>query len=168
VIVWINGAFGAGKTTTAVLVRDGIRGARIFDPEYVGYLLSAFVEAPTGDFQDLPLWRRLSVQTVYGLDAEYGGTWIVPMALIRADYRAEVLGGLRDLGADVREFVLTVPEPALRARIDADSDDPGARRWRQEHAAQALATFASLTDAVPVDGTRPPQVVAGEIVAACT
>jgi hypothetical protein len=86
-IVWINGAFGSGKTTTAALVPAWIPGARIFDPEYVGYLLTTFVPAPTGDFQDMPLWRRLTVQTVKGLDDEYGGTWVAPMSLIRADYR---------------------------------------------------------------------------------
>jgi hypothetical protein len=52
-IVWINGAFGSGKTTTAALVQGRIPGARIFDPEYVGYLLTTFVPAPTGDFQDM-------------------------------------------------------------------------------------------------------------------
>jgi adenylylsulfate kinase-like enzyme len=35
-IVWINGAFGAGKTTTAELVTELLPGAKIFDPEYVG------------------------------------------------------------------------------------------------------------------------------------
>ncbi len=64
------------------------------------------------------------------------------MSLIRADYRAEVLGGLHALGVDVREFVLEVPEATLRARIDADRVDTAARQWRQDRAAQALATFA--------------------------
>ena len=34
-------------------------GAKLFDPEYVGYLLMPFVESPTGDLQDLPLWGHL-------------------------------------------------------------------------------------------------------------
>jgi predicted kinase len=165
-IVWINGAFGAGKTTTAALVQERIPGARIFDPEYVGYLLTTFVPAPTGDFQDLPLWRRLTIQAVKGLDDEYAGTWVAPMSLIRADYRIEILGALRLLGVDVREFVLTVPEATLRARIDADEIDTKARQWRQDHAAQALATFEGLTDAVFVDATVPAGQVADTIVAA--
>jgi hypothetical protein len=39
VIVWLDGAFGAGRTTRAGLLRDALPGARLFDPEYVGFLL---------------------------------------------------------------------------------------------------------------------------------
>jgi hypothetical protein len=102
-----------------------------------------------------------------GLDDLYDHTWVTPMSLIRADYRAEVLGGLHALGVDVREFVLEVPEATSRARIDADRVDTAARQWRQDRAAQALATFEGLTDAVVVDATRPPEQVADQIVAAC-
>jgi hypothetical protein len=49
-IVWINGAFGSGKTTTAGLLTKRLDGAKLFDPEYVGYLLMSFVESPTGRF----------------------------------------------------------------------------------------------------------------------
>jgi hypothetical protein len=98
VIVWINGAFGAGKSTTAGLLLESLEGARLFDPEYVGYLLQRFVPVPTGDFQDLPLWRTLTVQTLAGLDREHPGTWVVPMTLVNGGYRAEIHGGLRRLG----------------------------------------------------------------------
>lgn len=152
-IIWINGAFGAGKTTTANLVVDRLDGAKIFDPEYVGFLLTRFVEAPTGDFQDLPLWRHLVVQTMTGLAQQYPYPWVVPMALINAAYRSEILDGIRAGGVDVREFVLTLPEAPLRARIEADQVDAQARQWRQDHVMQALATFASLNDATLVDAT---------------
>ena len=45
-IVWINGAFGSGKTTTAGLVTKRLDGAKLFDPEYVGYMLTPFVASP--------------------------------------------------------------------------------------------------------------------------
>jgi hypothetical protein len=50
-IVWINGAFGVGKTTAGLLTKR-LDGAKVFDPEYVGHMLMPFVESPTGDFQD--------------------------------------------------------------------------------------------------------------------
>lgn len=162
-IVWINGAFGSGKTTTAGLVTKRLDGAKIFDPEYVGYLLSAFVESPTGDFQDLPLWRHLVVQTLTGLAQQYPNTWVVPMALINAAYRTEILRGIRGAGVDVREFVLALPAAQLRARIDADQVEAQARQWRQDHVEPALATFAALTDASFVDATQPPDQVADTV-----
>lgn len=163
-IIWINGAFGVGKTTTAALLRERLPGARMFDPEYVGHLLTAFVDAPTGDFQDLPLWRRLTVQTLTGLTQEYDHPWIVPMSLVDPAYRTEILNGLRAAGVPVREFVLTLPEADLRARIDADLMDPGARTWRDDHVEQALTAFEGLTDAEFLDASPPADEVAGEII----
>ena len=159
-IVWINGAFGSGKTTTAGLLTERLAGAKLFDPEHVGYLLMSFVESPTGDFQDLPLWRHLVIETMAGLAHQYPHPWVAPMSLINAAYRAEILGGLRGAGVEVREFVLEVPEDRLRARIDADQVDMKARSWRHDHVDQALATFASLTDATFVDGSQPAEQVA--------
>ena len=170
-IVWINGAFGAGKSTVAGLVRDRIAGARLFDPEYVGYLLRHFVDVPTGDFQDLRLWRRLTVQTLAGLVDEYPGVWVVPMTLIDKRYRDEIHGGLRAQGIAVRQFVLVVPEPVLRARIDGDRSLPDeARAWRHRHVEAASAATDGLRaepDTVLIDASAPADIVAGRIVAGC-
>ena len=103
-IVWINGAFGSGKSTTAGLVVEMLDRAKLFDPEYVGYMLMPFVESPTGDFQDLPLWRHLVIETMTGLVQEYPHPWVAPMSLINAAYRAEILGGIRDGGVEVRKI----------------------------------------------------------------
>ena len=167
-IVWINGAFGVGKTTTARLLTDALPDARLFDPEFLGSMLTAFVTPPTGDFQDLPLWRHLVVQTVTGLDRHHPGTWIVPMSLIDPAYRAEILGGVRAAGVDVREVVLTLPEERLRARIDADQVEAGARGWRHDQVARALAAFASVTDAQLIDVSPPPEQVADTVAAHVT
>jgi predicted kinase len=159
VIIWINGPFGVGKTTTAGLLAKRLDDAKIFDPEYVGYMLMRFVETPTGDFQDLPLWRRLVVETMTGLAREYPYTWIAPMSLINGAYRAEILGGIRAAGVDLLEVVLVLPEAQLRARIDADQVEINARQWRQDHVAQALATFGSLTGACFIDASQAPESI---------
>jgi hypothetical protein len=165
VIVWINGAFGCGKTTTANLVAERMDGARVFDPEYVGYMLMRFVESPTGDFQDLGLWRHLVIETMTGLAQQFPHPWVAPMSLINSAYRAEILGGIRGAGVDVREFVLTVPEHQLRARIDADEIEAKARQWRHDHVGRALAAFASLTDADFIDASPAPERVAEAVLA---
>lgn len=159
-IVWINGAFGSGKTTTAGLLTERLQDGKFFDPEYVGYMLTPFVQSPTGDFQDLPLWRHLLTQTMAGLAQQYPHTWVAPMSLINAAYRTEILTGIRNAGVDVREFILTLTEEQLRARIDADQVDVRARQWRHDHVAQALTTFASLADARFIDASQTPEQVA--------
>jgi adenylylsulfate kinase-like enzyme len=39
VIVWLNGTFGCGKSTTAAELRLLVPSSRVFDPETVGYML---------------------------------------------------------------------------------------------------------------------------------
>src|SRR4051812_37324803 len=59
VVIWINGAFGAGKTKTArglVAMRPR---AWLFDPEQIGFMLRSLWPGAGGDFQDLPIWRAL-------------------------------------------------------------------------------------------------------------
>lgn len=166
-IVWINGAFGAGKSTVAKLLADTVPGMRLFDPEYVGFLLREFVDVPTGDFQDLPLWRSLTVQTLVGLARAYDHPWVVPMTLLNPAYRAELLGGLRMTGLTVQQAVLRVPEAELRSRIDGDETLTTARGWRHRHVSAALAELAGLAereaDTREFDAFGPASRVAAEI-----
>jgi hypothetical protein len=46
-IIWINGAFGGGKTTLAEELHRRLPDALPFDPEYVGYILRRW--APPAD-----------------------------------------------------------------------------------------------------------------------
>ena len=38
-IIMLNGAFGVGKTSTALLLKSKLPNSMIYDPEMVGYLL---------------------------------------------------------------------------------------------------------------------------------
>jgi hypothetical protein len=98
VIIWINGGFGAGKTTLAEELHRRLPDAVVYDPEDVGLMLWKWIR-PNGDFQHLPSWRELVVATALSLRRHHAETLIVPMSLIRDAYRAEILGGLADAGA---------------------------------------------------------------------
>lgn len=124
-IVWINGAFGAGKTSAARELIELIPNSTLFDPEVIGSGLPCLLPskhlAEVSDFQDLPIWRRLVVDTAAALLAEVGGVLVVPMTLLRQDYRDEIFGGLASRRIAVRHVVLAPDETILRARI---SDRP--------------------------------------------
>jgi thymidylate kinase len=66
VIIWINGAFGAGKTTLAEELHRRLPDAVVYDPEDVGLMVRKWVRAD-GDFQHLPSWRELVVATALSL-----------------------------------------------------------------------------------------------------
>ncbi|MFE7415352.1 NUDIX domain-containing protein, partial [Streptomyces laurentii] len=121
-IVWINGTFGAGKTCTARELVDLIPNSTLYDPEFTGATMRRLLPrkrlAEVADFQDLPIWRRLVVDTAAALLAELDGVLVVPMTLIRQEYRDEIFGALAARRIQVRHVVLTPDETILRDRID--------------------------------------------------
>ncbi|WP_411110486.1 NUDIX domain-containing protein [Streptomyces sp. c-19] len=161
-IVWVNGTFGAGKSSTARELIDLIPHSTLYDPELVGTamgrLLPAKRLAEVEDYQDLPIWRRLVVDTAAALLAEVGGVLVVPMTLLRQAYRDEIFGGLAARRIDVRHVLLAPEETILRQRIDGRTEygDPEAdarvREWCHAHLAPYRAALDWLAaDAYTVD-----------------
>ena len=142
-IVWVNGTFGAGKTSTARELQALIPGSTVFDPETAGYYLRRILPpeqvAEFPDFQDLVAWRRLVPEVAAALLAQNPGTLIIPMTLLRQDYRDEVFGALAAQRIPVHHLLLHAEETILRKRIDGDGDEGEngegrrARPWRLDH-----------------------------------
>ena len=128
-IIWLNGGFGAGKTTLAAELHRRLPDAVVFDPEQVGSMLWKSLP-PGGDFQHLPSWRELVVATALSLRRHHADTLIVPMSLIRDAYRGEILGALADAGEEVLHVFLELDAGALRERLNARVTEPG-RDWDQ-------------------------------------
>jgi predicted kinase len=134
-IIWLNGAFRAGKTTLAEELHRRLPAAVVFDPEDVGLMLWKWLE-PDDDFQDLPSWRELVVAAAVSLRRHHAGTLIVPMSLIREAYRVEILGGLVDAGEEILHVFLEADAGVLHNRLAAREDGPqdpeerqAAREW---------------------------------------
>jgi gluconate kinase len=116
VIIWLNGGFGAGKTTLAEELHRRIPDAVVYDPEDVGLMLWKWL-VPNDDFQDLASWRELVVATAVSLRKHHAETLIVPMSLIRDTYRAEILGGLEDAGEEILHVFLEADSSVLQERL---------------------------------------------------
>lgn len=150
-LIWVNGAFGAGKTTLAQVLHERLPDGLAFDPEYVGFLLRRWVPDPGADFQDLPLWRKLTAEFASGLWREYRRPVIVPMTLVDAGYRKEIFDLLDAAGVDLLHVFLDVPAGELRRRIEAQvllPDDPDqdaeARRFRLDNIDRCVAAASEL------------------------
>ena len=129
VIIWLNGGFGAGKTTLAEELHRRLPEAVLYNPEDVGLMLWKWMPS-NGDFQHLPSWRELVIATAVSLRRHHAGTLIVPMSLIRDAYRDEILDGLADAGEQVLHVFLEVDAGVLRDRLNARVTQPG-RTWDQ-------------------------------------
>ena len=167
VIIWVNGTFGAGKTTVAGLVSQKSRALRMFDPELVGYLLrEALTDFPVRDFRDWESWRVLTPVVADEVIRFSGQSLVAPQTVLEEGYWDELLLGLSDRGHDVFHVLIEADEPTLRARIEADSELAVAKEWRREHLsryAHARSWLARRADLVVDSTRRTPQQVADRI-----
>ncbi len=160
VIIWLNGAFGSGKTSTAAELLPLVPGARLFDPETVGYMLQPnLADYPVSDFQHWPSWRRLVIATAAELTRFTGSHLIAPQTVLDRPYVQEIVGGLRALDLGVFHVVLDADEAALRSRIEGTDE---ATQWRLDHLAPYRAARSWMIEeadlVVDTAALRPAQV----------
>lgn len=165
VIVWLNGTFGVGKTSTSALLAESLPDARVFDTEEVGFLLRPLLGSiPVRDFQEWPPWRRLVVEVAAQTLAYAGGTLVIPQTVLVEEYWDEIIDGLGNAGICIHHFVLHADHSTLTRRIDADDTLPAAaRRWRFDHVAEyerARAWLARRSHVIDTTHLTPDDVAA--------
>ena len=152
-IIWINGAFGAGKSAVARQIVTLRPHMHLFDPEQIGFVLRRLLPAAEDeDFQDLPLWRELTVRLI--AEAAAAADLVVPMTLVDRAYHQEIVGGLRDAGLDVHHFTLAASPDTIRRRLRRRLDWPASRRWTLSRVELCVAALAHPAFAVHVEAER--------------
>jgi len=147
VIVWLNGAFGVGKTAVARELVDLLPDARLSDPERMGYVIQRTFWREC-DYQDVGLWRRLTRRQV--ARAGRRGTAVVPMTVARRDIFDEVTQG-------ARVFLLTASRTGLEERIAGSTE---AREWRLRNVDRCLDAFehGGFGEPIATDDRTPTEV----------
>lgn len=163
-ILWLNGAFGCGKTTAAAELLPLVPSSRLFDPETVGYMLRPnLADHPVGDFQDWPPWRPLVVATATELARFTGQHLIAPQTILVRAHLEQIFAGLSDAGLPVFHVVLDAGERILRQRIQGSRE---AQAWRLAHLAgyqEALSWMIPAADLVVDTGCQTPAQTARQI-----
>lgn len=151
-VVWINGAFGVGKTAVADELVRLLPNAILFDPESLGALLREVVPTAeqTDDFQDIPAWRELTRTAVTSLARTRAGAVVVPMTLVDEGYFGEVVGGIRGDGVRLVHVSLVAPPDVVTARLRARS---GNEQWALERVECCVSALAGERFAEHVDAT---------------
>ena len=142
-LLWLNGTFGVGKTTTAREIVDGAPGWRLFDPEWVGFMLRANLgDQQFDDFQELPPWRALVPRVADEIGRLTGEQLAAVQSVLVERFWLELRSGFDELGLQVFHVVLDIEEGALRDRIAADPIDADAKSWRLSHIQPFIAARA--------------------------
>ncbi|MDR3310161.1 MAG: AAA family ATPase [Oscillospiraceae bacterium] len=119
-IIWINGAFGSGKTTAACELARRVPGARVFDPENIGYFFRRNLppELTKPDFRSFRLWRAFNRDMLRAYAEGFSGVIICPMTLTNPAHFDEIIGELRRGGTDVRHVILSASRETLLRRLN--------------------------------------------------
>lgn len=99
-IIWINGAFGSGKTSVSNELYKKMRNSHIYDPEKIGFFIreNIPVNLRNNDFQDFNLWREFNYKMLSYIHSNFRGIIIVPMTIINKRYFNEILVKLKSDG----------------------------------------------------------------------
>lgn len=152
-IIWINGAFGGGKTHTAYELVRRTEGTVLVDPEVAGFGLQRSLPPDLRvDFQDMPAWRAGVVEILDRVKrSERYRAVVVPMTLVEPGYLEEIHGGLHELGHDVRHVALTASPETLRKRLRGRLEGlTGRETWAMRQIDRCVAALATM-DAHRID-----------------
>ncbi len=145
-ILMINGAFGAGKTSVANALLGRMENAMLFDPEEVGFMLRAVIpdhvkieKERTDDFQDLKLWKTMTVQLAELLQRTYGRDLIVPMTIVNKVYFQYILDGFKKIDKDTHHFCLSAKRETIHNRLLERGEREG--NWCFQQTERCLAAY---------------------------
>jgi predicted kinase len=166
VIIWLNGTFGVGKTSTADRLAALVPGGRVFDPETVGTMLRAnLADRPAADFQDWPAWPPLVAAAIAEISQMTGEHVIVPQTVLKRERLEQILVPLRAGGLEVVQVLLDADEAVLRSRVQGADE---ASSWRLDHLDEyctARAWMAEMADLVVDTVATTPAQIARRILA---
>ena len=142
----INGAFGAGKTTVANKLLEELDDFMLFDPEEVGFMLRQVIpddikklNERTDNFQDLEMWRSLTVNIAEQLKRTYGKNLIVPMTIYNKEYFEHISGGFKKIDEQSFHFCLTATKETIHQRLLERGEQPG--NWCFQQTDKCLVAF---------------------------
>jgi gluconate kinase len=160
-IIWLNGAFGSGKTTIANLLQQKFSSSFIYDPENLGdFLLNNLPKSmQKNDFQEYPEWREWNTQLLKKLEKEYTGVIIVPMTINREDYKKEMIDGLGKETTNFYHFWLDVSEKELLRRLS--KREKHQMLWGTEKIKESVSFSKNLSKDIVIDNENftPEEVV---------
>ncbi|MDR9856522.1 AAA family ATPase [Paenibacillus sp. VCA1] len=138
-IIWVNGAFGAGKTQTSHELHRRIPNSYIYDPENAGYFIrkNVPVSMAKGDFQDHKAWRETNYSVIKYIYEEYDGTLIIPMTIVNPAYFDDIVGRLRRDGVVVHHFALCAAKETLLKRLRSRGENE--RSWAAQQIDRCIA-----------------------------
>lgn len=171
-IIFVNGPFGVGKTTTVTEISARLPSALVIDPEKVGHMLWSQLPAKlrAEEFELEPAWPALTRTLIREASRVYARAILVPMTIARPDVFAQIVQPLRDDGLPVAHFTLLAPPAVIRDRLRRRGEGPdrwGELSWEGLQVERCLKSLSQPAFAAHIDTkSLSPHQVADEILCA--
>jgi hypothetical protein len=166
-VIFVNGAFGVGKTTVARLLVERLPRSALFDPEPLGVVLQRLIRPfkHVDDFQDLRAWRAWSIRLIRFLRG-LRRIIVVPMAFSNEGYLREFVTQTRRIDVETFHFCLVAPLAVVQQRLQYRAGRRGPTPWQLRRAVECCSEHQRPEYAVQVTTeNRSPPEIAGEILA---
>ncbi|MBC9873245.1 AAA family ATPase [Macrococcoides bohemicum] len=147
-IIWINGAFGVGKTTISNLLKAKIINSIIFDPEIAGTMLNKIYpeEIKKDNFQDYIEWRNINNEILRKLIEGTDKIIIIPMTITNLNYYQEIVSGLDS--KIICQFLLVADDNTLIDRLNSRNESD---RWPYDQIYHCIGSFDSIDFGTRID-----------------
>ena len=139
-LIWINGAFGAGKTQAAYELQRRLPGSFVYDPEEIGFFLQKNIpqSIQTEDFQDYPMWRTCNLQILDYCLRYWNGPVIVPMTVTSRQYQDKIIGALSK-HFEVKHIILCARRETILRRLASRFET--SRSWAAQQIDRCVRAF---------------------------
>lgn len=139
-MIWINGAFGAGKTQTAYALHRRLENSYVYDPENAGFFIRDNLPPVlrTDDFQDCYLWRSFNAEMLAYIAERHTGDVIVPMTVTNRDYYGEITAALPE-AYRIQHFILCAGKETLLKRLASRLE--GRNSWAAQQIDRCTQAF---------------------------
>lgn len=151
-IIWINGAFGVGKTSVAIKLSKVLTNSYIFDPEMAGEYIwdnMPMSLSRKGDFQNIPMWRDFNYQMLEYIQKIWDGIIIVPMTIVNPIFYEEIITRLEKNGSELYHFILTADKENLLDRLNERGDTDTS--WPANQIDRCIFAFENLIQGIRID-----------------
>ncbi|QSX04994.1 AAA family ATPase [Sedimentibacter sp. zth1] len=154
-IIWLNGAFGSGKSTIADLLHQKIEFSHIYDPEQVGYFLWDNFPGKMkrkGDFQNIEIWRNINYQIIKHMNDNYNGVIIIPMTIVNIDCYNQIIGKLINDGVDIHHYILDADKEIIKKRLLNRGEEENS--WAEQQIDRCFQAFDSKISGEKIDTNK--------------
>ena len=150
-IIWIDGAYGVGKSTLAEKLHALLPNSFIFDTENVGNAVRDNMPPSvyySETFEGYPLWFHVCNELLTELTDRFEGVVLVPMTLMLQESFARFAEPLRGRGIEIVHVLLESSKEVIHDRILARGENEGC--WCMRHIDECLSAQQRFEDVIRV------------------